>query len=108
MDVIFQKKDKEILKKGKTFENLGKNVQTLKNFEEGRWLHAIIARNKLLEQAPISDLLPDQVWWYNMKRFLSSLKNASTCLCERIHDIINYSTFICPFEFGKYGKEGKK
>ena len=25
-----------------------------------------------------------------------------------IHDIINYSTFICPFESGKCGKEGKK
>ena len=25
-----------------------------------------------------------------------------------IHDIINYSTSICPFEFGKYGEEGKK
>ena len=27
---IFQKKGKEILKKGKIFENLGKNVQNLK------------------------------------------------------------------------------
>ena len=25
-----------------------------------------------------------------------------------IHDIINYSTSICPFESGKCGKEGKK
>ena len=25
-----------------------------------------------------------------------------------IHDIINYSTFICPVEFGKCEKEGKK
>ena len=25
-----------------------------------------------------------------------------------IHDIINYSTFICPFESRKCGKEGKK
>ena len=24
------------------------------------------------------------------------------------HDIINYSTSICPFESGKCGKEGKK
>ena len=29
-------------------------------------------------------------------------------LCKPIHDIINYSTSICPFEFGKCGKEGKK
>ena len=25
-----------------------------------------------------------------------------------IHDIINYSIFICPFESGKCEKEGKK
>ena len=25
-----------------------------------------------------------------------------------IRDIINYTTFICPFEFGTCGKEGKK
>ena len=25
-----------------------------------------------------------------------------------IHDIINYSTFICSFESGKFGKERKK
>ena len=25
-----------------------------------------------------------------------------------IHDIINYSTFICPFKFGKCGKEGAR
>ena len=24
------------------------------------------------------------------------------------YDIINYSTSICPFEYGKCGKEGKK
>ena len=24
------------------------------------------------------------------------------------YDIINYSTSICPFESGKFGKEGKK
>ena len=29
-------------------------------------------------------------------------------LCKPIHDIINYSTSICPFESGKCGKEGKK
>ena len=29
-------------------------------------------------------------------------------LCRSIHDIINYSTSICPFEYGKFGKEGKK
>ena len=29
-------------------------------------------------------------------------------LCKPIHDIMNYSTSICPFESGKCGKEGKK
>ena len=35
-------------------------------------------------------------------------KITSANLCKPIHDIINYSTFICPFESGKYGKEGEK
>ena len=29
-------------------------------------------------------------------------------LCKSVHDIINYSTFICPFETGKFKKEGTK
>ena len=32
----------------------------------------------------------------------------SANLCETIHDIMNYSTSICPFVSGKCGKEGKK
>ena len=32
----------------------------------------------------------------------------SANLCKPIHDIINYSTFICPIKSGKCGKEGKK
>ena len=32
----------------------------------------------------------------------------SANLCKPIHDIINYSTFICPFESEKCRKEGKK
>ena len=35
-------------------------------------------------------------------------KVASANLCKPIHDIINYSTSICPFESGKCGKEGDK
>ena len=35
-------------------------------------------------------------------------KITSANLCKPIHDIINYSTFIWPFEFGKCEKEGKK
>ena len=29
-------------------------------------------------------------------------------LCKPIHDIINYSTSICPFESGKWGKKAGK
>ena len=35
-------------------------------------------------------------------------KITSANLCKPIHDIINYSTSIWPFETGKCGKEGKK
>ena len=35
-------------------------------------------------------------------------KITSANLCKPIHDIINYSIFICPFESGKCGKEWKK
>ena len=33
---------------------------------------------------------------------------ASANLSKPIHDIINYSTLICPFESGKCGMEEKK
>ena len=56
----------------------------------------------------ISYLLSDQVWWCNIKRFLSYSKITPANLCKPIHDIINYSTFICPFEFGKCQKEEGK
>ena len=35
-------------------------------------------------------------------------KSISANLCKSIHDIIKYSTSICPFESEKCGKEGKK
>ena len=35
-------------------------------------------------------------------------KITSATLCKPIHDIISYSTFICPFESGKCGTEAKK
>ena len=35
-------------------------------------------------------------------------KITSANLCKPVHDIINYSTAICPVEPGKCGKEGKK
>ena len=34
-------------------------------------------------------------------------KLTSATLCKPIHDIINYSTFICPFESEKCGKKAK-
>ena len=43
-----------------------------------------------------------------MKWFLSYSKNYISNLCKPNHDIINYSTSICPFESGKCKKEGKK
>ena len=46
----------------------------------------------------------DQVWWCNVKQFLSYSKN----LCMSIHDMINHSTSIYPFESGRCGEEGKK
>ena len=41
---------------------------------------------------------------YNDELFQKLSANFS----KPIHDIINYSTFICPFEFGKCGKVWKK
>ena len=35
-------------------------------------------------------------------------KVVSANLCKSMHDIINFSFFICPFESGKCGKEGKE
>ena len=35
-------------------------------------------------------------------------KITSSNLCKPIHDIIDYSTSICPFESGNCGKEGNK
>ena len=36
------------------------------------------------------------------------LKITPSNLCKPMHDVINYSTSICPFESGKSGKEEKK
>ena len=45
----------------------------------------------------------------NINRFLSYFdKITSAYLGKPSHVIINYSYFICPFELGKYGKEGEK
>ena len=57
-------------------------------------------------------ILSDQVWWCNLKQFLKACKAVipkitTSNLCKSVGDMINYSTFICPFKSGKYGKEGK-
>ena len=53
-------------------------------------------------------ILSDQVWWCNVKQFLVIAKIVSADLCKSIHDIVNYSTSICPSESGKCEEEGKK
>ena len=49
-------------------------------------------------------LLSDQVWGRNIKQFLVISKIISVDLCQPVHHIKNYFTFICPFEYGKFGK----
>ena len=63
---------------------------------------------KVQKNSFISYILSDQVWWYNISSFEVIPKITSANLCKPIHDIINYSTYICPFVSGKCGKEGKK
>ena len=41
-------------------------------------------------------------------RFWVIVEVLSANLCKSVHDTINYSTSICPFESEKYGKEGKR
>ena len=60
------------------------------------------------ENSFIIDIFCDQVWWYDIKRFWVTPKIASVNLCKPAYDIINYSTFICPFDFGECEKERKK
>ena len=44
----------------------------------------------------------------HISRFDCIPKITSANICKIVYNIINYSTFICPFEFLKCGKEGKK
>ena len=55
----------------------------------------------------VSNTLSDQVWWYETVFDLVQ-KNTLASLCKPIYDIINYLTYICPFESAKCGREGKK
>ena len=70
-----------------------------------KWPVALQATKKVYKNFFVSYILPDQVLWCNKKQFLSYSKYYT---CKLIHDIINYSTFICPFESGKCGKEEEK
>ena len=51
------------------------------------------------------DVISDEVWWCNIKilQIWVISKITSANLCRPIHDIINYSTSICPFVSGKCG-----
>ena len=42
----------------------------------------------------------------SLKKVIPKITSAN--VWKSIHDIINYSTTICPFESGKCGEEGKK
>ena len=44
----------------------------------------------------------------NIKWFLSYFKITSVNLCKPVHDITNSSTFTCPFESRKFGRDGEK
>ena len=51
------------------------------------------------------------LWWILfliISSFRAIPKITSANLCKSFHDIIFYSTPVCPFESGKCGKEGKK
>ena len=52
----------------------------------------------------VTHVLSNDVIWSG---FWVILKIISANLCKSVYHI-NYSTSICPFEFGKCGKEGKK
>ena len=51
--------------------------------------------------------LSDQVWRYNVKKFLKYSKNYIWKFMQ-VNSWLNYSTSICPLESGKCRKEGKK
>ena len=56
----------------------------------------------------ISYILSHQVWWCNIKQFLSYSKNSSANLYKPSYYIRNYSTSICPSVSGNWGKKGSK
>ena len=54
-----------------------------------------------------TDELPDEVWWCIIKLFLIYSKYCIYYF-KQPNSWNKYSTFICPFESGKYEKEEKK
>ena len=81
------------LSKTKMVGNSSTNpLQVMKQLQKNSFIHYILS---------------DQVWWCNVKQFLSYSKNYICKFMQSIHDIKNYSTSTCPFESGKCGKERK-
>ena len=73
--------------------------------EEQRYCKFMMSSKMTSKPSKFDDVI--QVWWCDIKQFLSFPKIRSANLCKPIHYIINYSTFMCPFESGKRGKERK-
>ena len=85
------------------------NGQNCKKQRAWNWWPVLLQVAKQVQKNSfISWVLSDEVWWCNIKRFLSCSKITFANLCKSIHDIIKYSTSIYPFESGKCGKKGKK
>ena len=80
--------------------------KVIKN-KRGPELVALQVTKKERKNFFVSYVLSDQVWWCNIKRFLSYSKNYTCKFSKPIHDIIHYSTFTCLLESGKCGKEGE-
>ena len=87
----------------------GESYQQQKGPETSERVSLFRLQNKFtkISLLVIISILSDQVWWCNIKWFLSYSKNYTANLCKPIHDTISYSTCICSFESGKFGKEEK-
>ena len=95
MKEVYQK----VLKKV-TFFLLSSPVPFNRENYQKHWPVAIQVMKQVQKNSFISYVLSDQFWVI--------LKITYANLCKPIDDIISYSTFICLFESGKIGKEGKK
>ena len=63
---------------------------------------------RLQNKFSISYVLSGQIWWYNIKRFLSYSKNYICKFMQTNSWHHKFSASICPFESGKCGKKGEK